>query len=71
MATNVGNAYMGGANAQAAGGIAGANAVNQGLSSYLNYSSNNSLIKALGNRNQSPTPTYYSAGNTYDSYDYQ
>ena len=39
MAGNVGEAYMGGANARASGYVGMGNAVNSGLSNYLNYNS--------------------------------
>jgi hypothetical protein len=39
MASNVGEAYMGGANARASGYVGVGNAVNSGLSNYLNYNS--------------------------------
>jgi hypothetical protein len=48
-----------GAAAQAAGQVGQANAVNQGLSTYLNYNQNSNLINAL-NRNRTPVsnPVY-------------
>ena len=46
-ATNAGNAMMGGAAAQAAGTVGQANAINSGLSTYLNYNQSNNLINAL------------------------
>ena len=67
MATNVGNAYMGGANAQAAGTIGQANAINQGLGSYINYSQGNNLINAL-NRGGGGANTY---GQQYSGYNEQ
>lgn len=47
---NVGNLMTGGAAAQAAGMVGGANAVTGGLGTYLNYSQNNALLSALRNR---------------------
>ena len=47
MATNVGGYMTGGAAATAAGQMGQANAINQGLGSYMNYSQGNNLIKAL------------------------
>lgn len=54
-ATNAGNMITGGAAAQAAGQVGAANAINSGLSQYLNYTQNNNLINAL-QRNQSMQP---------------
>jgi hypothetical protein len=46
-ASGAGNALTSGAAAQAAGYVGQANAVNSGLSSYLNYSQGNNLLNAL------------------------
>jgi hypothetical protein len=51
-ANAMGNYLTGGAAAQAAGTVGQANAINQGLSTYLNYSQGNSLLNAL-NRTRS------------------
>jgi len=45
----VGNYLTGGAAAQAAGMVGGANAVTSGLGTYLNYNQSNNLINALRN----------------------
>ena len=46
-ATNAGNMITGGAAAQAAGQVGSANAITGGVSQYLNYNQNNSLLAAL------------------------
>jgi hypothetical protein len=46
----VGNYLTGGAAASAAGTVGSANALNQGVSSYLNYNQGNNLINALNRR---------------------
>ena len=46
-AANVGNLITGGAAANAAGMVGGANAVTSGLGTYLNYNQGNSLLSAL------------------------
>ena len=50
-ASNVGNLMTGGAAAQAAGQVGGANAITGGLGTYLNYTQGNALLNAL-QRNQ-------------------
>jgi hypothetical protein len=45
----VGNYLTGGAAAQAAGQVGGANAITSGLGTYLNYNQSNNLINALRN----------------------
>lgn len=50
-AANVGNLLTGGAAARASGYVGQANALNQGLSTYLNYNQNQNMINALGQRN--------------------
>lgn len=57
-ASNAGNALTGGAAAQAAGYVGQANAVNQGVSTYLNYNQGNNLMNAL-NANRYQTPQGY------------
>jgi hypothetical protein len=65
MAGNVGEAYMGGANARASGYVGMGNAINSGLSNYLGYQQQqqqNSLLNSYLNRNAGgPTtmPGYY------------
>jgi len=54
-AANIGNLMTGGAAAQAAGYVGGANALTSGLGTYLNYSQGNNLLNAL---NQNRTPNY-------------
>jgi uncharacterized membrane protein YqiK len=49
-ANAMGGYLTSGAAAQAAGGVGAANAINNGMGTYLNYSSNNRLINALQNR---------------------
>lgn len=51
MAGNVGEALTGGAAARASGYVGQANALNQGLSTYLNYNQNQNMINALSQRN--------------------
>jgi hypothetical protein len=46
-AANVGNYMTGGAAANAAGMVGGANAITSGLGTYLNYNQGNSLLSAL------------------------
>jgi hypothetical protein len=46
-AANVGNYMTGGAAASAAGTVGGANAINSGLGTYLNYNQGNNLVSAL------------------------
>jgi hypothetical protein len=46
-ATNAGNLMTGGAAAQAAGQVGGANAITGGLGTYLNYTQGNALLNAL------------------------
>jgi hypothetical protein len=50
-AANVGNAYGAAGQANASGYMGAANAVGQGVSQYMNYTSNNNLLNAL-QRNQ-------------------
>lgn len=47
---NIGNAQMAAGNAQAAGYVGGANAITGGVNSYLNYSSGQNLVNAIGSR---------------------
>ena len=61
MAGNVGEAYMGGANARASGYVGGANAITSGLGTYLNYRQGNNMVNAL----RSPAT---GAGQTYADY---
>lgn len=51
-AANVGNLITGGAAANAAGQVGGANAITSGLGTYLNYNQGNNLLNTL-QRNQS------------------
>jgi hypothetical protein len=57
-AANIGNLMTGGAAAQAAGYVGGANALTSGLGTYMNYSQGNNLINALNNRGGYGTPNY-------------
>jgi hypothetical protein len=65
MAGNVGEAYMGGANARASGYVGGANAITSGLGTYLDYTQNqqqNALLNSYLNRNAGAStamPGYY------------
>lgn len=60
MATNVGNDITNSAAARASGYVGGANALTGGLSTYLNYTSNQNIVNALANRNAGQTtPGYY------------
>ena len=54
-AANVGNLITGGAAANAAGMVGGANAITSGLGTYLNYNQGNNLLSTL-QRNQSMQP---------------
>ena len=67
-ATNAGNLLTSGAAAQAAGQVGAANALTGGLSTYLNYQNQNSLLNALrggtGASTYVPT-TDYTAGANY------
>lgn len=65
-ATSAGNAMMGGAAAQAAGTVGQANAINSGLSTYLNYSQGNNLINALNNRGTTYSPQQISDANAWN-----
>lgn len=57
-ANTMGNYMTGGAAAQAAGQVGQANAVNQGLSTYLNYNQGNNLLNVLSaNRYGRPAAT--------------
>lgn len=57
----VGNYLTGGAAAQAAGQVGGANAVTGGLGTYLNYNQGNNLLSALRGGNQSAGPSWGSS----------
>jgi hypothetical protein len=71
-ANAMGNYLTGGAAASAAGQVGSANAFNQGLSSYLGYTSNNNLLNILS-RNRGQTPQGYGTPveNPYGYQDYQ
>lgn len=59
MASNVGEALTSGAAARASGYVGGANALTQGLGTYLNYSQGQNMLNALRNPGYSvPTQTY-------------
>jgi hypothetical protein len=47
LASNVGEAYQGAANARASGYVGGANAITGGLNQYLNYSQGQNMVNAL------------------------
>lgn len=51
-AANVGNLLTSGAAARASGYVGGANALTQGLGTYLNYSQGQNMLNALNNRGQ-------------------
>jgi hypothetical protein len=57
-AANVGNLMTSGAAARASGYVGSANALNQGLGAYLNYSQNQSMLNALRSPNAFRTPGY-------------
>lgn len=64
MASNVGEALTSGAAARASGYVGGANALTQGLGTYLNYSQGQNMLNAL-QRYQTPQyPTTVYAGGT-------
>ena len=60
MASNVGEALTSGAAARASGYVGGANALTQGLGTYLNYSQGQNMLNALRAPTVAPTaaPTY-------------
>lgn len=57
MAGNVGNLMTSGAAARASGYVGGANALNQGLSQYLNYSQGQNMINAMRRPSASSSPS--------------
>lgn len=57
MASNVGEALTSGAAARASGYVGGANALTQGLGTYLNYSQGQNMLNAL--RAPTPSPTSF------------
>jgi hypothetical protein len=61
MAANVGEAIGSGAAARASGYVGSANAVNTGLSQYLNYTQNQNMLNALQNRG-STSPSWNPTG---------
>lgn len=64
-AQNMGQTQMAGAAARASGYVGGANALNQGLSTYMNYSQGQNLLNALRSPGGFQTPGYgggYSGG---------
>lgn len=65
-ASNVGNYMTGGAAAQAAGYVGGANSMTGGLGTYLNYSQGNNLINALNNRGTTYSPQQISDANAWN-----
>lgn len=62
-AQNIGETQMSGAAARASGYVGGANALTQGLGTYLNYSQGQNMLNAL----RRPTPTMPTG--TYPSYE--
>jgi hypothetical protein len=58
-AANVGNLMTSGAAASAAGTVGSANAINQGVSQYLNYNQNSNLINALNKPRAAPASVNY------------
>lgn len=67
MASNVGEALTSGAAARASGYVGGANALNQGLGTYLNYSQGQNMLNALRPPQQTPSTTYPSYQVPYDA----
>lgn len=57
-ASAVGNYLTSGAAAQAAGYMGQSNAINQGISTYLNYNQGNNLVNALNSNRQTSTTSY-------------
>lgn len=63
-------------NARASGYVGQANAMNQGLGTYLNYSQNQKMINAMNNRNQTnntsggSTINYYGNSGGYENLDF-
>ena len=66
-ATNAGEAYQNAGNAQAAGSIAGGNALAGGINSYLKYQQGNDLINSLRTSSYAPQS---SSGYDYAGADY-
>lgn len=62
-ATGAGNSLADAANARASGYVGGANAINGGLNSYLNYTQNKNLLDTLtsSNRSSSYSPYNYAS----------
>lgn len=58
MASNVGEALTSGAAARASGYVGGANALTQGLGTYLNYSQGQNMLNALRPQTAVPATTY-------------
>ena len=58
MASNVGQAQAAAAQARASGYVGGANALTQGLGTYLNYSQGQNMLNALQNRGYGASPNY-------------
>jgi len=66
MASNVGEAYQGAANARASGYLGQANALAGGLGTYLNYSQGQNMVNAMRGGGGGYTPTTdYSTGANY------
>ena len=66
MASNVGQALGAAAQARASGYIGGANALSQGLGTYLNYSQGQNFLNALRPQEAAtPAPIYGEGGYTY------
>ena len=66
MAGNVGQALGAAAQARASGYIGGANALSQGLGTYLNYQQNQNLLNMLRPQQMAtPAPIYGESGYTY------
>ena len=66
MASNVGQALGAAAQARASGYIGGANALTQGLGTYLNYQQNQNLLNMLRPQQiATPAPIYGESGYTY------
>jgi len=64
MASNVGDAQMSSAAARASGYVGGANALTQGLGTYVNYQQNQNLLNAM-----QPNPTF-NVGQNAGGYNY-
>lgn len=62
LGTQLGENYTGAANARASGYVGQANAMNQGLSSYLNYSQNQNMMNMMRQNQYGPNYGQYTPG---------